>query len=126
MLFLIRTEFIPYERILEYRDTSMYVRQQNSSAASLTCIMGKPRVSRFIINLFCQGNRIDILQMIILIRHAQSEGNSELQTFKPPSRFKPNCRLPQIENRDIHQTVPDHRVKLTPDGWKQVRSRCPP
>ncbi len=27
-----------------------------------------------------------------------------------------------IENRDIHQTVPDHRVKLTQDGWKQV---CP-
>lgn len=25
-----------------------------------------------------------------------------------------------VENRDIHQTVPDHRVKLTPDGWKQV------
>lgn len=37
--------------------------------------------------------------MIILIRHAQSEGN---------------------KNRDIHQTVPDHRVKLTQDGWKQA------
>lgn len=37
--------------------------------------------------------------MIILIRHAQSEGN---------------------KNRDIHQYVPDHRVKLTPDGWQQV------
>lgn len=66
--------------------------------------------------------------MIILIRHAQSEGNSELQTFSPhPSKFKPNsAALPQIENLDIHQTVPDHRVKLTPDGWKQVRSRRPP
>ncbi|KAL1613722.1 hypothetical protein SLS54_010363 [Diplodia seriata] len=39
--------------------------------------------------------------MIILIRHAQSEGN---------------------KNRDIHQFIPDHRVKLTPDGWQQVRS----
>ncbi|KAF2095452.1 PGAM-domain-containing protein, partial [Rhizodiscina lignyota] len=38
-------------------------------------------------------------QMIILIRHAQSEGN---------------------KNRDIHQFVPDHRVKLTPDGWQQA------
>lgn len=38
-------------------------------------------------------------RMIILIRHAQSEGN---------------------KNRDIHQTVPDHRVKLTQDGWKQA------
>jgi hypothetical protein len=24
------------------------------------------------------------------------------------------------ENRAIHQTVPDHRVKLTPEGWRQV------
>ena len=37
--------------------------------------------------------------MIILIRHAQSEGN---------------------KNRDIHQYVPDHRVKLTPDGHTQA------
>ena len=39
--------------------------------------------------------------MIILIRHAQSEGN---------------------KNREIHQTVPDHRVKLTPEGWKQAEA----
>ncbi|KAM3435071.1 hypothetical protein MY4824_005071 [Beauveria thailandica] len=38
-------------------------------------------------------------RLIILIRHAQSEGN---------------------KNRDIHQSVPDHRVKLTPDGWSQA------
>ncbi|KAL6715235.1 hypothetical protein ACLMJK_007499 [Lecanora helva] len=38
-------------------------------------------------------------RLIILVRHAQSEGN---------------------KNREIHQTVPDHRVKLTPDGWKQA------
>ncbi|MCJ1473739.1 hypothetical protein MMC13_002390 [Lambiella insularis] len=38
-------------------------------------------------------------RLIILIRHAQSEGN---------------------KNRDIHQTVPDHRVKLTLEGWKQA------
>lgn len=37
--------------------------------------------------------------MIILIRHAQSEGN---------------------KNRDIHQYVPDHRVKLTSDGQQQA------
>jgi len=24
------------------------------------------------------------------------------------------------ENRDIHQTIPDHRVKLTQEGWKQA------
>jgi broad specificity phosphatase PhoE len=24
------------------------------------------------------------------------------------------------ENRDIHQSIPDHRVKLTPDGWTQA------
>ncbi|KAI1873370.1 hypothetical protein JX265_004992 [Neoarthrinium moseri] len=39
-------------------------------------------------------------RLIIVIRHAQSEGN---------------------KNRDIHQTVPDHRVKLTSDGWDQAR-----
>lgn len=25
-----------------------------------------------------------------------------------------------LENRDIHQTIPDHRVKLTPEGWTQA------
>lgn len=40
------------------------------------------------------------IQMIILIRHAQSEGN---------------------KNREIHQMIPDHRVKLTEEGWGQVR-----
>ncbi|KAK5134538.1 hypothetical protein LTR08_006323 [Meristemomyces frigidus] len=38
-------------------------------------------------------------RLIILIRHAQSEGN---------------------KNRDIHQMIPDHRVKLTEDGWRQA------
>ncbi|TVY67508.1 Broad-range acid phosphatase [Lachnellula suecica] len=38
-------------------------------------------------------------RMIILIRHAQSEGN---------------------KNRDIHQTIPDHRVKLTAEGRTQA------
>jgi broad specificity phosphatase PhoE len=34
-----------------------------------------------------------------LVRHAQSEGN---------------------KNRDIHQYIPDHRVKLTAEGWLQA------
>ncbi|KAK0316511.1 hypothetical protein LTR01_000259 [Friedmanniomyces endolithicus] len=38
-------------------------------------------------------------RMIILIRHAQSEGN---------------------QNREIHQIIPDHRVKLTETGWQQA------
>ncbi|RAL10916.1 acid phosphatase DET1 [Aspergillus homomorphus CBS 101889] len=38
-------------------------------------------------------------RMIILIRHAQSEGN---------------------KNREIHQTIPDHRVKLTSEGHRQA------
>ncbi|OKL62896.1 hypothetical protein UA08_01582 [Talaromyces atroroseus] len=38
-------------------------------------------------------------RMIILIRHGQSEGN---------------------KNREIHQSVPDHRVNLTPEGHKQA------
>ena len=43
-------------------------------------------------------------RLIILIRHAQSEGNKD---------------------RQIHQLVPDHRVKLTDEGWRQVRSLSP-
>ncbi|KAJ5748939.1 uncharacterized protein N7511_010635 [Penicillium nucicola] len=39
-------------------------------------------------------------RMIILVRHAQSEGN---------------------KNRDIHQTIPDHRVKLTTEGHRQAK-----
>ncbi|KAF7171744.1 hypothetical protein CNMCM6106_006137 [Aspergillus hiratsukae] len=39
-------------------------------------------------------------RMIILIRHAQSEGN---------------------KNREIHQTIPDHRVKLTAEGHRQAK-----
>ncbi|KAG8528306.1 uncharacterized protein KY384_007223 [Bacidia gigantensis] len=27
-----------------------------------------------------------------------------------------------LENREIHQTTPDHRVKLTPEGWKQAEA----
>ncbi|GAM89781.1 hypothetical protein ANO11243_078200 [Dothideomycetidae sp. 11243] len=38
-------------------------------------------------------------RMIILIRHAQSEGN---------------------QNRDVHQIIPDHRIKLTEEGQKQA------
>ncbi|KAF2271746.1 phosphoglycerate mutase-like protein [Westerdykella ornata] len=38
-------------------------------------------------------------RMIILVRHAQSEGN---------------------KNRDIHQYIPDHRVGLTQHGWTQA------
>ncbi|KAK7398357.1 hypothetical protein QQX98_012272 [Neonectria punicea] len=38
-------------------------------------------------------------RLIILVRHGQSEGN---------------------KNRDIHQTIPDHRVKLTAEGWNQA------
>ncbi|KAK4541972.1 hypothetical protein LTR36_007172 [Oleoguttula mirabilis] len=38
-------------------------------------------------------------RLIIVIRHAQSEGN---------------------KNRDIHQMIPDHRVKLTDEGWRQA------
>ncbi|KAH7177472.1 histidine phosphatase superfamily [Fusarium sp. MPI-SDFR-AT-0072] len=38
-------------------------------------------------------------RLIILVRHGQSEGN---------------------KNREIHQTIPDHRVKLTPEGWNQA------
>ncbi|KLU85346.1 phosphoglycerate mutase family domain-containing protein [Magnaporthiopsis poae ATCC 64411] len=38
-------------------------------------------------------------RLIILIRHAQSEGNKK---------------------REIHQTIPDHRVKLTQEGWQQA------
>jgi broad specificity phosphatase PhoE len=74
-------------------------------------------------------------RMIILIRHAQSEGNSMLHRASPtldiyvdrhPAPYRDlwyngiaYTDLSQ-ENRDIHQTIPDHRVKLTPEGWTQA------
>ena len=39
-------------------------------------------------------------RLIILVRHAQSEGN---------------------KNREIHQSTPDHRVPLTAEGKEQAR-----
>lgn len=38
----------------------------------------------------------------------------------PAKLLQRDERLTGLENREIHQTVPDHRVKLTPDGWQQV------
>lgn len=65
--------------------------------------MGKPRVFHSHVLVWNTNTTRGVLtrhtQMIILIRHAQSEGN---------------------KNRDIHQYVPDHRVKLTPDGHAQA------
>lgn len=58
-------------------------------------------------------------RLIILVRHGQSEGNSE--HFVPSLWQHPDPDPPPPpENRDIHQTIPDHRVKLTPDGWNQA------
>lgn len=39
-----------------------------------------------------------------------------------PSRRSEDAAANRIttENRDIHQTIPDHRVKLTPEGWTQA------
>ena len=38
--------------------------------------------------------------------------------------LRPSCGPlippPRPENREIHQSIPDHRVKLTPDGWTQA------
>lgn len=67
-------------------------------------------------------------RLIILIRHAQSEGNSEFPIPKPSLRYLLHAqarpatdnRPTSPENREIHQTIPDHRVKLTPDGWQQA------
>lgn len=36
--------------------------------------------------------------------------------------YKTETLKPLPENRDIHQTIPDHRVQLTPDGWSQARA----
>ena len=37
-----------------------------------------------------------------------------------PSLLQSANICPSSENRDIHQTIPDHRVKLTQDGWQQA------
>ncbi|PHH58414.1 hypothetical protein CDD80_2363 [Ophiocordyceps camponoti-rufipedis] len=58
-------------------------------------------------------------RLIIVIRHAQSEGNSE----KTSPISMPNILTNSTgneENRDIHQTIPDHRVKLTQEGWAEA------
>lgn len=68
-------------------------------------------------------------RLIILIRHAQSEGNSKFSTIPtsathdlgPDTLLTTLVLLPQTtENREIHQTIPDHRVKITQDGWQQA------
>lgn len=67
-------------------------------------------------------------RLIILVRHGQSEGNStffhtanlsQLQLLAPLF-YKNSPTNRHKENREIHQTVPDHRVKLTPEGWNQA------
>ncbi len=69
-------------------------------------------------------------RLIILIRHAQSEGNSAFWLSSLPScnaisSTRRQCDKPGLtgpaENREIHQTTPDHRVKLTPEGWQQAQ-----
>ncbi|ODA82135.1 hypothetical protein RJ55_00641 [Drechmeria coniospora] len=71
-------------------------------------------------------------RLIILIRHAQSEGNSTLPpppaacspVSPPPSMGNRRLTHPSLlraEQREIHQSIPDHRVKLTQDGWGQAR-----
>src|ERR1700760_2359790 len=58
--------------------------------------MGRPRVRPQNHVLVEVKEDLIPVQLIILVRHGQSEGN---------------------KNRDIHQYIPDHRVKLTPQGW---------
>lgn len=71
-------------------------------------------------------------RLIILIRHAQSEGNSTSDPLAEacpssvylyeawPRERRVDKSPAATENRDIHQTIPDHRVKLTQEGWKQA------
>jgi broad specificity phosphatase PhoE len=49
---------------------------------------------------------------------------STTQTIK--TQISPKIHAPNQENRDIRQTIPDHRVKLTSDGWTQAHDsgRC--
>lgn len=72
---------------LQTRNTDRQYRQNGEAESKLspTCLALRNRANQF--------------QLIILIRHAQSEGN---------------------KNREIHQMIPDHRVKLTDEGHKQV------
>lgn len=43
-----------------------------------------------------------------------------------PVKIPRQLLIPSLENRAIHQTVPDHRVKLTKEGNRQVRTSHPP
>lgn len=40
----------------------------------------------------------------------------------PPLFFSDEILTSLPENRDIHQSIPDHRVKLTPLGWTQAHA----
>jgi len=60
-------------------------------------------------------------RLLILIRHAQSEGNRKWTSIR--EQIEPKglaLTVLAVGNRDIHQTVPDHRVKLTSEGWQQA------
>ncbi|KAL9129344.1 MAG: hypothetical protein Q9217_002182 [Psora testacea] len=52
-------------------------------------------------------------------KNARAFGKSPVKTMIHSIGFGIKGRF-SLENRDIHQTVPDHRVKLTPEGWKQA------
>lgn len=82
----------PFTNTLLHRERDHTIfRYQQLPWANLACVLTDDVYRWSLIN--------KAMQMIILIRHAQSEGN---------------------KNREIHQLIPDHRVKLTEDGWVQV------
>ncbi len=51
------------------------------------------------------------------VRHMPRSGRSGPRANQRSSLL---TKHPPAENRDIHQTIPDHRVKLTSDGWQQA------
>jgi len=45
---------------------------------------------------------------------------SHPESAQHPQPTKPSPTNKPTENRDIHQATPDHRVKLTNEGWEQA------
>lgn len=88
-------------------ELSPQVKSRLINIALEACRIPWPVISH---DTFCRGTGLTIPviivdlnmvkpRLIILIRHAQSEGN---------------------KNREIHQKTPDHRVPLTAEGWDQA------
>lgn len=65
-------------------------------------------------------------RLIILIRHAQSEGNKNREIRRCNRHCVTIVHFELIRIDCSDQMIPDHRVKLTDEGLKQARHHSLP